>query len=149
MDDTGGVDRGQRPGHPDREALQTGGRERAAPDHDLLERRAVDELAGHPGRVVVEAGVEHGRGAEPGHPAGRVDLVPEPLAQVGLAVEVGPDRLHRDPAPALPLTEVDDTHPALAEPAEQAVGPERGRVAGEQGRDPATARRGGREVAGC
>jgi hypothetical protein len=129
--DPGGVDGGQRPGHPDGQPLEAGRRQRSS-DHDLLQRRALDVLAGHPGHGRVQVGVEDRGGAEAGHPAGRADLLAEALAQLGLAVEVGPDRLDRDPGAVRGGAQVDDAHAALPDPPGQGERAEPGWVAGAQ-----------------
>jgi hypothetical protein len=82
VDHAGAVDRGQRGGHPDRDAVQVGRGERAALLDHLGEAGPVHVLDDQVRLLVVGVGVEHLGGAERRHLPGPVDLAAEPAPEL-------------------------------------------------------------------
>ncbi len=124
MDHLGGVDAGERGGHPDGEAFQVGGGQGSVPLHHQVEPDAVDVLGDQVRGGAVEVRVEHLRGAEPGDATGGAHLAPEAVEEGDVAGQLGADDLDGDARAGRALGQVDGAHPAGAETAEHAVGPD-------------------------
>jgi hypothetical protein len=119
------VDGAQSHGDSDGEALQGGAGQRAVFEHGGVQGGAVDVLGGDPGRVGVHIGVEHRRGAEPGHPAGRGHLPPQPFPQLWVGCVLSPDQLdRRRGAGFVGAAQVNHTHATGPEPPLDPVPPD-------------------------
>ena len=94
--DTGGVHGGQRGGHPERDAVQGRGVQRAALGDRGAERHPVDELGDQVRRPGGRVGVQHPGRAEGRDPARGRHLVGEPGPEVRLAGQLGVHHLDRD-----------------------------------------------------
>ncbi len=129
VDETGPVDRGQRRGDAYRDPFEVRGAQRSAGAHRLCQGGAVDELRDDEGLPVRRVdGVEKFRRAEPGDAAAHLGLAAEPRAERGNGGDVGPDHLDRDEPSFGRAAQVDGAHPALAEPADNAVTGQLGRI---------------------
>ncbi len=133
------VDVEQRAGQPVRQPPQRVLRQRAvaagaavrAAD-DLAQRGARDIAGGDPRHRGLGVGVQHRRGPAPADPPRGRDLGTEAVPELLLDREFGLHQLHRDGPAALGTGEVDPSHPAAAETAEQPVVPDPLRIVGRQ-----------------
>ena len=105
-------------------------RQRAVRVDGGLERGAVDVVGGHPGPVGVGVGVDHLGGVETTDPARGGDLPLEALSEVQVGSKVAPDHLERDLAATAGTAQVDGSHPATSQAAEQSIGTDLARVGG-------------------
>src|SRR5262249_28768907 len=87
---------------------------------------------GDPGHGRLRIRVEDGRGPGAADPAGGRDLPPEAGPELLVQREVRVHDLHRDRTTARAAAQVDPSHAAGAEPAEQPVGPDGGRFIGSE-----------------
>jgi hypothetical protein len=88
VDHPGGMDRAQRLGQPDGEAVDAVAGERADLGHELGEGEALDVLGRQPGGTGVEVGVDHLDDAAPGHLPGRGDLGPQPRRRLAVVEQL-------------------------------------------------------------
>ncbi len=124
MHDAGAVDRGQGRGNADRELFKVRRRQRADLGDELRQRPTLDELGDQIRLFGIGCGVEYLGGAHPGHPAGRFGLQPETRPELVVVGHVGADHLDGDQPVGFAASEVDGSHSALAERAQQGVGTE-------------------------
>ncbi len=115
MDHSRPVDRVKRGGDPDRERLQVGAGQRPLLAYGPRQVGSLDVLGDEVGDAVLDPGVEHGSGAEPGHPARRRDLAIEAPPEGRVAGQLRMNHLHGGQTPRRGRGEVHHAHAALAQ----------------------------------
>ncbi len=119
VQDARAVDRRQRGGRTDGEALQGGAAPGPLPVDQKAQGRSRDVLAHDVRAAAGEVGVQHGRGAEPGHPLRDRHLAQEAGPGLGIAGQPVVQELDGDLLAPGPPPEVDDPLATLAEPSDQ------------------------------
>ena len=84
--------------------------------HQFGERRSWHVGRGEPGRAVVRAGVDNGRGVDAADRFRRLHLAPEPPHELGITRQFRVDDLDRDGPAAWRTAQVHPAHPAGAQP---------------------------------
>lgn len=135
MRDSGLVDGRERGRHADGQAVQAGARTRSRLGHHALQRRALDELADDVRPVVLYPATEDLRGAEGRDPLGDGGLADEPLDHDRVLGVLRTQPFERHLSSRLVGGEIDDALPAFAEPPEEIVVSQPGRVSGSQSRE--------------
>ena len=119
--DAGRVDRGQRLRQPGGQAVQHLGVERAAFGHVLGQRGAVGVLGDQERLRRLGVGLDDPDRAHALDPGQRGHLAAEPGTELRVVGQFGAQDLDRDRVAVLGLGQVDDAHPARAQPGRQAV----------------------------
>ena len=120
-----GVHREQGIGQPAGQAGERLPAQRAVLSHYVVEGAAGNEPGHDVGHVAVEVGVDHLGHVRAADPLHGLDLAGEPPPRRRVPGHAGAQDLERD-RPVTPVAgEEDNAHPALTDPVEQAVTPER------------------------
>ncbi len=130
VDDAGPVDGGERGRHADRHALQCRQRQRTGLGDGLIKPDAVDVLRDQIRTTRVGIGIEDLGGAEGRDPPSGRHLVPETCPELRVGGEVRPDHLDRNELLGCVLGEEHRSHPTRAQPTDDLVNTDRGRIIG-------------------
>jgi hypothetical protein len=132
VQDPGAVDGRERGGRTDRQPFERRAPPRSLVDDHFAERGSRDVLADDVRPASVKIGGQHWSGAEPGHTLSHRDLAQEPRPRVGVGHQGVVQQLDRRLLPVVPLTEVNDSLTALAEPGDDVIRPQPPRIVRRQ-----------------